>query len=264
MVKPMNSTRNPARRNRNIGTAKQGHGQNNRLVIPYDRENDRMFWERLTNFKATFREIGSHRLTFLVEKTRTESFHACTVDDITYLLDHVSYSDVRKINLIILRQPKRKEEILSRAWGRLVFYAEVGDYRGSAIILEAVEPAKSMLWRKSLDTEDQKELERLREDGHQITMTKRGHEIITSLESARATQLYRTVLHEIGHYVDSSQMSSAAWESKPSVEKETFAHRYADMMKDQLVKDRIIPFERKLIPENITKDGLRLSDFCEA
>jgi hypothetical protein len=222
-----------------------------------------MFWERLTNFKTAFREIGSHRLTFLVEKTRVDSYHACTVDDITYLLDHISYSDVRHINMFILRQPKRKEEILNRAWGRLVFHAEVGDHWGSAIVLEAIEPTKPILWRKSLDPEDKKELERLSEDGHQIAVTKRGYEITTTLESARATQLYRTIPHEIGHYVDFSRLSSAAWESKPPVEKEAFAHRYADRVRGQLVKKGIIPFERRLGPESIINQGLSLSDFCE-
>ena len=38
---------NPSRRNRNIGTAKSGHGQNNRLVIPARWSDDRVFWEKL-------------------------------------------------------------------------------------------------------------------------------------------------------------------------------------------------------------------------
>jgi len=255
---------NPTRRNRNIGTAKQGHGQDNRLTIPDDWHNYRMFWERLTRFKAIFREIGRHKVTFLVERTRANSYHACTVDDVFHVLDHMPFADARNIDLVILRQPKRKEEILNRAWGRLAFYAEVGDYSGTAIILEAMEPSGSILWRRSVDPEDVKELERIRADGDQISVTKRGYEITTSLESIRARQLYRTVPHEIGHYVDSRRMTHSEWESKPSIEKEAFAHRYADTMRDQLINAGVIPFARKLIPDNLINEGLNLSDFCPA
>ncbi|MDJ0797430.1 MAG: hypothetical protein QNJ51_11470 [Calothrix sp. MO_167.B12] len=47
-----------------------------------------------------------------------------------------------------------------------------------------------------------KELERLREDGHRTATDKRHYLISSTLDSIRNTQLYRTLHHEIGHYVD--------------------------------------------------------------
>jgi hypothetical protein len=46
--------RDNRRRNRNIGTAKQGHGQNNRMKIPwsfyFNTGDFRCYFERLTQF----------------------------------------------------------------------------------------------------------------------------------------------------------------------------------------------------------------------
>ncbi len=38
---------NPTRRNRNIGIAKQGYGQDNKLVVPYPAVEMKSFFERL-------------------------------------------------------------------------------------------------------------------------------------------------------------------------------------------------------------------------
>ncbi len=38
---------NATRRNRNIGTARQGHGQDNRMVIPSNWQDLRRYWKRL-------------------------------------------------------------------------------------------------------------------------------------------------------------------------------------------------------------------------
>jgi hypothetical protein len=87
-------------------------------------------------------------------------------------------------------------------------------------------------WRKSLSPEDIQELDRLVRDGHQVISERRYYAIYTNLESIRATQLYRTLPHEIGHYVDylnsvkDTGDNDLFW-SKPSKDKEAFAHRYA-------------------------------------
>jgi hypothetical protein len=44
----MRAGRDPRRRNRNIGAAKQGHGQDNRMVIPEPWADRRVFYERAT------------------------------------------------------------------------------------------------------------------------------------------------------------------------------------------------------------------------
>lgn len=136
----MSSGRDARRRNRNIGTAWQGHGSNNRLVIPDSVHATGLFWERLTRYKAVTRAVGGKGVTFIVERTRADSCHSCTVDDIERVLRHVPASAIALINLVILRQPKRKEQILDDAWGRAAFFAEVGRYRGPAIILRPSPP----------------------------------------------------------------------------------------------------------------------------
>jgi hypothetical protein len=207
----MNSGRNATQRNRNIGTAKRGHGQDNRLVVPtlcYP-TSIVYHYENLKNYKTALRDASGYRINFLVEKTREDCFHACTVDDIMHVLHHVPRADLEGIELIVLRQSKRKEETLSPVWGRWVRYAVIDDYSGTAIFLETCTVAKTVRWSKSLTPDSRVELERLEADGHTITDTKRHHVLSATLDSVRSTQLYRTLLHEIGHHVDNKRNPNA-------------------------------------------------------
>ncbi len=173
----MNTGRNNTRRNRNIGTAKQGHGQNNKFEIPtHDYPNGVVFhFEDLKNYRSVERVVNSYSITFLIEETRDDCVHACTIDDIAHVLQNVPVTDLEGISLFVLRQPKRKEEIINPAWGRYVQYAVIGEFSGSAIFIEAVELSEPMRWSKSLSPDLQAELERLKNDGHSVTTTKRHH-----------------------------------------------------------------------------------------
>jgi hypothetical protein len=246
----MRSARDPTRRNRNIGTAKQGHGQDNALVIP-TRQHPRStgYFENLGKYSTVWRDFTGSRMPFLVEETRPRCFHACTVDDIAHMLQFVPSADWNGIAFIVLRQPKRKEDILKPAWGRWVPDAVIDDHRGHAIFLEAVDPSMPVRWELSLTPDLQKELARLREDGHSITTTKRHHVIAPNLASVRCTQLHGTLLHEIGHHVDYSR-DPDLFERKNSSEKERFAHRYADTWREVLRKQGVIPFERSESPRS--------------
>ncbi|MEM6644422.1 MAG: hypothetical protein AAF616_15690 [Bacteroidota bacterium] len=192
--------RNPTRRNRNIGTSKQGHGQNNELVIPSPAITHKTFFERLTNYKKVNRTINGNLFRFVIEETRTSSKHACTVEDIAELIRHIPPADYLDIDLIILRQPKRKEETLSPVWGRVIYYYEFEGESQPTITIEAIDYQRTLKWSKKLDPDDQRELERLREDGHPIAETKRHFESPYELDNVRNTQLYRTLPHEFGHY----------------------------------------------------------------
>jgi len=175
-------------------------------------------------------------------------------------LRQVPSSDFFGIDFIVLRQPKRKEEIIAPVWGRLAYFAKIGAHDGRAIFLEALNPSKPIYWPKSLTPDRQQELERLCVDGHEIATTRRGHKIKVSLESIRATQLYRTLLHEIGHSVDNDR-DPIAFDRKSSLEKETFAHQYADKLRERLVRFGVIPFARIVDKKTIARDGLSVSDF---
>jgi hypothetical protein len=113
-----------------------------------------------------------------------------------------------------------------------------------------------MEWSLSLDPEDSQELARLRADGHMIERNGRNHVIHVTPRSARSTQLYRTLLHEIGHWFDwlSKVETPAArgedfsslvdlYFARPSSERDAFAHRFADEVGQEMVRTGVIPFE---------------------
>jgi hypothetical protein len=68
------------RRNRNIGTVKQGHGQNNRMRI-LD-QGLLHYTERLTEYKRFAHTINGHEFIFVVKKNRANCYHACSVADV--------------------------------------------------------------------------------------------------------------------------------------------------------------------------------------
>jgi len=192
---------NPTRRNRNIGTAKHGYGQDNELVIPFPAVEMKSFFERLSEYNTVIKEIKGHKFKFIVETTRNNSFYACTIEDIEQILIEIPKEDYGDLELIILRQPTRKEENLKSVWGRLIYSYEFENDYSPAVIIEAVDLDRTFRWSKKLSIASQKELERLKEDGHKIKMGKRFYEAEYELTNIRATQLYRTLLHEFGHYV---------------------------------------------------------------
>ncbi|AUC15802.1 hypothetical protein BTO06_11865 [Tenacibaculum sp. SZ-18] len=192
---------NPTRRNRYIGTAKQGYSQDNKLVVPYPAVEMKSFFERLGEHKTIEKIINGHKFRFVVEKTRQNSFHACTIEDIEQILNQIPKEDYGELELIILRQPTRKEENLKSVWGRMIYSYEFENDYSPAVIIEAVDLDRTFKWPKKLSVDSQKELKRLKEDGHKIKMSKRFYEAEYELRNIRATQLYRTLPHEFGHYV---------------------------------------------------------------
>ena len=253
--------RNPTRRNRNIGTAKQGFGQNNKLTIPQPCGVLKSFYERLVDYKKIKSVINGHEFLFVVEQTRTDCKHSCSVADIETIIEQIPREDYGELKLIVLRQPKRKEEVLSPTWGRLIYSYEFEKDYFPAIILDAIDLTRKFKWKNNLSIDDQKELEKLIEDGHKIENTGRHFVADYELEYVRNTQLYRTLPHEFGHYVQyldfverpaSADEDYEVWEARqykyfeiPKAEKEKFAHRYAYNLKTELIRRKIIPFTQK-------------------
>jgi len=252
---------NPARRNRNIGTSKQGHGQNNRLVIPKLSTSLPACTAQLNVAETICKKVGSKDVWVIVEKTSGGCIHACSVDDILHLLWLIPSADWAGLNTFVLRQSTKKTRILSPAWGRLFYYAELGVRgskavrRGPAIFIEAVNIDRAIRWSTALDPEDAEELERLRTDGHTITREGKRYTISSSVAAVRATQLYRTLPHEIGHWFDwltkveepfargeKFTSLSESYFARPNSEREAFAHRYADDLRRGLQAYGAIPF----------------------
>lgn len=230
--------RDGRRRNRNIGTAKSGHGVDNRLVTP-DGPDFSMFYQNL----ADFRVWTAPAVTYLIERPSPGFTHAVTPEDVERLLALLPEEDREDLQLVVLRQPKRKERILSPAWGRLVFCYETNGYGGRAVLFEAQDTTKPLKWSVSLTPDEADELERLRADGHEIERTKRSFLITSTPESVRATQLYRTLPHEIGHLKQWSE--HPAYDTLSSKEKEAYAHRYATEFAQRARAIGAIPFERQ-------------------
>ncbi|MGE3181155.1 MAG: hypothetical protein AB7N71_05950 [Phycisphaerae bacterium] len=179
----------------------------------------------------------------MIEPVSRGCVHACTIDDIVRLLELMPGEDSRGFAQCVLRQPTRKQEILRPCWGRLLYWADGEVDRGPTIFLEAQSPSRVLRWETSLDPDEALELERLRVDGHSIDQTKREWVISSTIESIRATQLYRTIPHEMGHYV---QFQRAQEFVKSHAERERFAHQYADKIRKMLINRGRIPFPRQL------------------
>lgn len=161
---------------------------------------------------------------------------------------------------MVLRQPTRKQRVISEVWGRAIFYFETGKYSGSAIVLEAQQLAP-IKWMRSLTPEQQQELKRLSSDGHTLHHTRRHIEIHPTPDSLRNTQLYRTLLHELGHLVDFSRYSPEEWNTRTFKEKEDYAHRYANETFKHLQEGGHLPFPPQLNAGELQRDGIEPSWF---
>lgn len=256
--------RDNTRRNRNIGTAKQGYGQNNKMKIaePLFASDCRWFPERLEKYRKEVRVINDHEFVFIVEDTIKGYYHACSVDDVAGMISHVPVDDYGEMKYIVLRQPKRKEALLSPVWGRLIYsYEFEGDYF-PAIILEAAEEGFLLKFSRKLSVGNVKEIERLKKDGYKFVEDRKSFQAQVFPENVRSTLLYRTLLHEFGHYrqylsvvedLGNEDEEFEEWEKRRdyyhdsilSSEKEKFAHSYADKLRTKLENEGIIPLEKK-------------------
>ena len=252
---------NPTRRNRNVGTKAHGHGANNSLTIPESRHELKCYYEKLGSYTVVSRTVGTRKLRFFVEPTRSDWFYPCTVDDICAVLSHCSPEVLSAFEFVVMRQPTRKQRILCPVWGRAIFSFDIDQYSGSAIIIEA-QDLSPIRWENSIDPAHARELDRLREDGHDVHSTRRGIEIRVTANSLRNTVLYRTLLHELGHHIDHKRCDGDNWSSKTQSAKEDYAHRYALELKAFLSMQAAWPFAPIMDDESLLGDGLKREWFC--
>jgi hypothetical protein len=239
---------NPTRRNRNIGTAKQGHGTNNNLVIPYSCIISKEYYENLGKYSVEERNINGVEFKFVIEQTRDGSLHTCSISDVADILHRIPKNDLKGLNLIIFKQTTRKEELLNEAWGRLVYSYKFDENYQPAIILNSVDLENSLIIPKKMSIDAQSEFLRLKKDGHEFIETKRHYKAELKAEYCRNTQLFRTLPHEVGHYVhyirqvlnplkgydflsdeyhEKEEELEKLYFSIPQSEKEVFANNYA-------------------------------------
>lgn len=255
---------NPTRRNRNIGTAKQGHGQNNEMVIPTSWHTDRLAQETIGKFTKVEKKLAGRNLTFFIEENSGGCVHSCSISDVFQIFKNIPFADWAGLETIVFRQPSKKQRLLNPVWGRMYYFAQIGQKigkhlaEGPAIFLEAMPIDSKIVWSTSLDPERAEELQRLEGDGHVLERVGKKYVIRTSANAIRNTQLFRTVIHEVGHWVDYLQKVERPGDkglepyeiledryfSRPKQEREAFAHRYADELAQKLKELGIIPFDQ--------------------
>jgi hypothetical protein len=264
---------NPSRRNRNIGTKRSGHGQHNRLVIPDRWSDDRIFWERLRDPVFVSEATDGRGPVVVVEPVISGYTHCCTPDDILAVVEMVPPEDLEDLRVFVLRQPTRKQAVVSPVWGRLAHFARLGRLSGPAVFLEAQELGRPWQESASMSVERRREFERLLADGHCPQEVSTGYRWELTIEASRATQLYRTLLHEIGHHVDylrSVERPRAGlddedpewvalaerYRAKTARDKEAAADRYADDFAKRLRAAGKLPFERLANPYRLRTQGM--------
>lgn len=162
----------------------------------------------------------------IVDQLTEGYIHVCSREDIESLTQKIPEEDLKGLTFVIFHQPTHKEEASHPRWAAYIQNYKHGSIEESAILLEAIDPSKPLKWTNSLNPDDQKELERLEKEGHKIIRGKKDITISMDMLSVRRTQL-RSFLHELGHHVDRN-INPKLFDQKSKVEKEHFAHRYAE------------------------------------
>ena len=189
-------------------------------------------------------------------KTTKDYFHACTVEDLEMIIQH-SFRLFQGLRTIICI--KKEQKIFHPFELVFIMSLKIALFRN---LLESVKQSSTFRFSRKADIDQQKELERLQKDGFKFIENKRDYEINLTLENVRNTQLYRTLLHEIGHYVQFCE-DEERFDRLPTSEKEVFAHNFADKLKLELEEKGVIPFPRQFFEHSFEQNGLDKNDFSE-
>jgi hypothetical protein len=205
--------------------------RNNRFVIPWSWADGREFYERLTHPLVQTCQVGEKSYQVVTERLLPGYHHLASADELQLLLAAWPEADLNGLELIVLRQPKHKEEVLSAAWGRFVSEYRFRGRVQPAVILEAGKNFSLLTLPRPLPFHWQSELAFLRTQGVAITEAGSTFSVKMPPEVARHTRLYHTLAHEIGHYVQYRKCTEGAagpsfW-SIPTREGERFAENYA-------------------------------------
>lgn len=251
----------PERRNRNIGTSRSGRSKTNDMRVPESWQdkngNYSLFYERLDVASHQQVAVGDFNFQLLYEEPRQSYSYGCTVSDVTRVLNAVAKLSINLPDVIAFRQPTRKQQQQKPVWDRFLYFAEFGKHEGTAIILEAQELGETLKWSKRMSLDDRAEFDRLVADGHEFQEAKRHHYAELREYAVRNTLLYRTLLHELGHLAhyhhdvldertgldQNHDVASELYFSKPSSEREVFAHTFAENLSHSLRSAGAIPFD---------------------
>jgi len=229
--------------------------------------------------------INKRKFYIFVEKIIKNFVHAVTPEDIIQLLPYIEHEiedDEATEFAIVLTQPQKNN---TPSWGYFCT-SDFDQFDGKAVFITAtnLQPIEWGNHLKGGNNSGFSELERLQEDGHNIIREAKNITIYPTLEATRNTQLYRTLLHEFGHYVDQynkiHKISKRDWKmegykdefdyytrlddlywSTQRDQHEEFAHNFAKKMSSMLKEKGVIPFDRLLAKSLKNYPNLRLPDF---
>lgn len=256
----------PERRNRKIGFAGFGGPAPNEMRIPESLQDKHgvfsAYYERLEPADVRTATVGDRQVKLLYEEPREGFTYGCSPADVVTLFSLAVDLCPAFPEIVAFRQPTRKQRSLSPVWGRFIYEADFGAHCGSAIVLEAQEIGAPLNLSRRMTPEGRAEFDRLVADGHVFVEMKRRLEATLRAETIRNTILYRTLPHELGHLVhyhldvrspattlaDDEGVAADLFFSKPSSEREAFAHRFGDLVSRSLRQRGDIPFE----PRDIT------------
>lgn len=216
-----------------------------------------LFYERIDPAYFAEESVCGFELKLFYELPSEGFAYGCSPPDVLKVLRASAPSISSLPDMLAFRQPSRKQRQLKPVWGRFLYFAEFGAHKRTAIVLEAQEIGAAIRWPKRMSLDDQAELDRLRADGHVFNETKWTFDTLLSAQSVRSTILYRSLLHEIGHWaqyheevLDTATALDAEYDiarelyfSKPSSEREVYAHKFAERLAADLRSSGAIPFE---------------------
>lgn len=238
---------NPLRRNRKIGVARPSKGRDNRMVVPLGR-----LFER--GYDTVHADIEGQQITVITERLPDGFMHGVNADEVLSMLNLIPAADRGGLRMFILKYPTRKELVLDACWGRMQYAVTIDGYEGPAVLLYASD-LKPFRLNTSLNPRHLRELQRLRDDGHDVREEKRRIIVAPSAASLHTHILYRTLLHEVGHwqhYLQKVERPAAGNEAQcerlwhafttiPEHDCEDYADRYAQELRARLTERKLIP-----------------------
>ena len=251
----------PERRNKNTGTKVSGYSKSNDMRIPeswLDKHGVCSFYyERLGQSHETEVTIAGFQLRLLYESPLDGFTYGCSPADVIYLLTLAAEFCPAFPDIIVFRQPTRKQLQQTPVWGRFIYASDFGKHQGTAIVIEAQKLGGLLKISKRMTLEARSEYKRLVDDGHKFIEKKRHFQASMCEDAIRNTKLYRTFLHEMGHLADYRQkvlddrtalnpdqeVANEFYFSRPASEREVFAHSFAENVSQRLRSIGVIPFE---------------------
>lgn len=178
---------NPVRRNKKIGVKKQEHS--NTFVPP-----------KIGSLLRPTQSVVLNNIIYIIEKPDKGYTYSCTPQEVDAVIHKLPTQDIEGIVFVVFHQPTKKQGALMPTWAEYFDPLVRGKRQGAAILISAMGQVPRK-WPLTLQPQDLQELEKLKQEGHIVTKTRDYYLIESPQKAVKQTQLYRSVVHEVGHHV---------------------------------------------------------------